>query len=104
MKFVLDQLQPRGLAVIDLATGFGDEAKWLAKTVGVSDGIVDGAKAADALDDVIDAGETIIKSSSSSINNSAVKYRVKLRKETKEIIINQAPRQLTETLLIPIQE
>jgi len=37
----------RGFAVIDLATGFGDEAKWLAKTVGVSDGIVDGAKAAD---------------------------------------------------------
>ena len=35
----------KGIAAVDLVTGFGDEAKWLAKTVGVSDGIVDGAKA-----------------------------------------------------------
>ena len=34
----------KGIAAFDLATGFGDEAKWLAKTVGVSDAIVDGAK------------------------------------------------------------
>ena len=35
----------KGIAAFDLATGFGDEAKWLAKTVGFSDAIVDGAKA-----------------------------------------------------------
>ena len=35
----------KGIAAFDLATGFGDEAKWFAKTVGVSDAIVDGAKA-----------------------------------------------------------
>ena len=34
----------KGIAAFDLATGFGDEAKWLAKTVWVSDAIVDGAK------------------------------------------------------------
>ena len=34
----------KGIAAFDLATGFGNEAKWLAKTVGVSDAIVDGAK------------------------------------------------------------
>ena len=39
----------KGIAAFDLATGLGDEAKWLAKTVGVSDAIVDGAKAADNL-------------------------------------------------------
>ena len=35
----------KGVAAFDLATGLGDEAKWVAKTVGVSDGVVDGAKA-----------------------------------------------------------
>ena len=64
MKFVLDWLHPRGFAVIDLATGFGDEAKWLAKTVGVSDGIVDGAKAADAFDDIADAAKITVPPSS----------------------------------------
>ena len=34
----------KGIAAFDLATGFGDEAKWVARTVGVSDAIVDGAK------------------------------------------------------------
>ena len=34
----------KGIAAFDLATGFGDEAKWFAKTVGGSDAIVDGAK------------------------------------------------------------
>lgn len=34
----------KSIAAFDLATGFGDEAKWVARTVGVSDAIVDGAK------------------------------------------------------------
>ena len=59
----------KGIAAFDLATGFGDEAKWLAKTVGVSDAIVDGGKTA-----------------------NAVKNRVKLRKSTKTTIIEQAPK------------
>lgn len=29
----------KGIAAFDLATGFGDEAKWFAKTVGVSEAI-----------------------------------------------------------------
>ena len=57
----------KGIAAFDLATGFGDEAKWLAKTVGVSDAIVDGTKA-----------------------DHAVKNRVKLRKSTRATIIDQA--------------
>ena len=59
----------KGIAAFDLATGFGDEAKWLAKTVGVSDAIVDGVKATDA-----------------------VKNRVKLRKSTRTTVIEQAPK------------
>ena len=59
----------KGIAAFDLATGFGDEAKWFAKTVGVSDAIVDGAKATDA-----------------------VKNRVKLRKSTRTTVIEQAPK------------
>ena len=39
----------KGIAAFDLATGFGDEAKWLAKTVGVSDAIVDGARVVDGI-------------------------------------------------------
>ena len=39
----------KGIAAFDLATGFGDEAKWLAKTVGVSDAIVDGARVIDGV-------------------------------------------------------
>ena len=35
----------KGIAAFDLATGFGDEVKGFAKAVGVSDSIVDGAKA-----------------------------------------------------------
>ena len=49
----------KGVAAFDLATGLGDEAKWVAKTVGVSD---------------------------------VLKNRVKLRKGTKETIINNAPK------------
>lgn len=37
----------KGVAVFDLATGFGDEVMWFAKAVGVSDAIVDGAKASE---------------------------------------------------------
>jgi len=37
----------RGIATVDLLTGFGDEVKWFAKAVGVSDAIVDGAKASE---------------------------------------------------------
>ena len=39
----------KGVAVFDLATGFGDEVKWFAKTVGVSDAIVDGARVIDGI-------------------------------------------------------
>ena len=39
----------RGIATIDLLTGFGDEAKWIARTVGVSDAIVDGARVVDGI-------------------------------------------------------
>ena len=39
----------KGIAAFDLATGFGDEAKWLAKTVGVSDAIIDGARVVDGI-------------------------------------------------------
>ena len=39
----------KGIAAFDLVTGFGDEAKWLARTVGVSDAIVDGAKVVDGI-------------------------------------------------------
>ena len=39
----------KGIAAFDLATGFGDEAKWLAKTVEVSDAIVDGAKRGESI-------------------------------------------------------
>ena len=39
----------KGIAAFDLATGFGDEAKWLARTVGVSDAIVDGARVVDGV-------------------------------------------------------
>ena len=34
----------KAIAGFDLVTGFGDEVKWAAKTVGVSDAIVDGAR------------------------------------------------------------
>ncbi|MBR5810953.1 MAG: hypothetical protein IKY36_06200 [Bacteroidales bacterium] len=39
----------KGIAAFDLATGFGDEAKWFAKTVGVSDAIVDGVRVVDGI-------------------------------------------------------
>ena len=39
----------KAIAGFDLVTGFGDEAKWLAKTVGVSDAIVDGARVVDGI-------------------------------------------------------
>lgn len=39
----------KGVAVFDVATGFGDEVKWFAKTVGVSDAIVDGARVIDGI-------------------------------------------------------
>ena len=39
----------KGIAAFDLVTGFGDEAKWLAKTVGVSDAIIDGARVVDGI-------------------------------------------------------
>ena len=39
----------KGIAAFDLATGFGDEAKWLAKTVGVSDAIIDGTRVVDGI-------------------------------------------------------
>ena len=39
----------KGIAAFDLVTGFGDEAKWLARTVGVSDAIVDGARVVDGI-------------------------------------------------------
>ena len=39
----------KGIAAFDLATGFGDEAKWLAKTVGVSDAFVDGVRVVDGI-------------------------------------------------------
>ena len=39
----------KGIAAFNLATGFGDEAKWLAKTVGVSDAIVDGTRVVDGI-------------------------------------------------------
>ena len=59
----------KGIAAFDLVTGFGDEAKWLAKTVGVSDAIVDRTKTVDP-----------------------VKNRVKPRKSTRESILEQAPK------------
>ena len=39
----------KGVAVIDLATGFGDGVKWFAKAVGVSDAVVDGARVVDGI-------------------------------------------------------
>ena len=39
----------KGIAAVDLVTGFGDEAKWFAKTVGISDAIVDGARVVDGI-------------------------------------------------------
>ena len=39
----------RGIATVDLLTGFGDEVKWFAKAVGVSDAIVDGARVIDGI-------------------------------------------------------
>ena len=47
----------KGIAAFDLATGFGDEAKWLAKTVGVSDAIVDGTKASSTKSKLQEAAE-----------------------------------------------
>ena len=39
----------KGIAAFDLATGFGDEAKRIAKYVGVSDAIIDGARTIDGI-------------------------------------------------------
>ena len=39
----------KGVAGIDLATGFGDEVKWFAKAVGVSDAVVDGTRVIDGI-------------------------------------------------------
>ena len=39
----------KGVATFDLATGFGDELKWAARAVGVSDAIVDGTKTVDGV-------------------------------------------------------
>ena len=39
----------KGIAAFDLATGFGNEAKWLARTVGISDAIVDGTRVVDGI-------------------------------------------------------
>ena len=47
----------RGIATVDLLTGFGDEVKWFAKTVGVSDAIVDGAKASSKKSKLQEAAE-----------------------------------------------
>lgn len=45
------------IATIDLLTGFGDEVKWFAKAVGVSDAIVDGAKASSKKSKLQEAAE-----------------------------------------------
>ena len=68
----------KAIAGFDLVTGFGDEAKLLAKTVGISDAIVDGNRATDA-----------------------VKNRVKLRKSTRETIIEQAPKNANGDFIDP---
>jgi hypothetical protein len=39
----------KGFAAFDLLTGFGDEAKWAANALGVSDAIVDGARVVDGI-------------------------------------------------------
>lgn len=39
----------KGVAGIDLATGFGDEVKWFAKAVGVSDAVIDGTRVIDGI-------------------------------------------------------
>ena len=39
----------KGVAGINLATGFGDEVKWFAKAVGVSDAVIDGTRVIDGI-------------------------------------------------------
>ena len=39
----------KGFAAFDLLTGFGDEAKWPANALGVSDAIVDGTRVFDCI-------------------------------------------------------